>query len=248
MGRASSADRVNRKCDRSSPAHTDGDGPICEAIGVELPDVHPVEAFIARLVSPSRGEAWVKFREETLQRQRDRALEVLGETERATGLDAEGVFDAVRDQEQVADLFLALMEVAIRTRWHDKLRALGRVLAQGLVADSDTAFDSTEVIGRIVGELFPPHVRALALISERGPFNPGLRPTDALGDWLSGTFPGIGPATTEVGAFLIRNGLVTNPFYANGVLRITDLGEFILNLTRETDPGADPAGSGGPPA
>ena len=184
-----------------------------------------------RLLAPKRGEAWVKFRNEMYERQQRRALVAVTEARAVTGLHPDEILDRIRNDEGLADLFATTIETAMRTRWAAKLRALGRVLARGLDSDSDTAVDATEVIGRIVGELDPPHVRALATIAEAGPFNPGQHPdSDALSDWLRSVFPSIGPVGNQVGAVLIRNGLVTDPFYVNGVLRITELGLLVLGL------------------
>jgi hypothetical protein len=35
---------------------------------------------------------------------------------------------------------------------------------------------------------------------------------------------------------LLRHGLITDPFYVNGILRITDLGRLVLKLIEEPDP------------
>jgi len=37
----------------------------------------------------------------------------------------------------------------------------------------------------------------------------------------------------QVGAFLFRNGLVTDPFYVNGILSVTPLGRQVLALVTE---------------
>ena len=89
----------------------------------------------------------------------------------------------------------------------------------------------------------PPHIRALALIAERGGFNPGLATggTDSLGRWLQEAFPGLGEVSNEVGAFLVGHGLITNPFYANGVLSTTALGRMVLSLVTASGAQADEA-------
>lgn len=83
----------------------------------------------------------------------------------------------------------------------------------------------------------PPHIRALALIAQVGRFNPstGIGATDALGVWLQEVFPGLGSVASQVGSFLVGNGLVTNPFYVNGVLAVTDLGRTVLELVRSAE-------------
>jgi hypothetical protein len=117
-------------------------------------------------------------------------------------------------------------------------------LAAGVTADSDTKVDASFVLGRIIDEMDPPHVRALALIAERGGFNPGLATggSDSFGRWLEEAFPGLGEVSNQVGAFLVGNGLVTNPFYANGVLSVTTLGRMVLELiTASGAPAGDAA-------
>ena len=37
----------------------------------------------------------------------------------------------------------------------------------------------------------------------------------------------------QVGAFLVGNGLVTNPFYVNGAMSITPLEQMVLDLVRD---------------
>ena len=198
---------------------------------MELPEPHPAEALIVRLLAPQRGEAWVKFRQEMYERQRQRVLEALTEAERASGLRPEDIYRRISNDEDLAELFVITVDAAMRTRWAQKLRALGRVLAKGLHADTGTEVDATEVLSRIVSELDPPHVRALALIANVGRFSPGpVGSTDVLGGWLKENFPGLGPVAHQVAAFLLRNGLVTDPFYVNGVLSITELGTLVLQL------------------
>lgn len=110
----------------------------------------------------------MKFREQMFQRQQRQALLAFDEAQHRTGLNPEAILNRIRQDDGLAGLFAATIETAMRTHWKEKLRALGRVLARGLM--------------------------------------------------------------------LIRNGLVTDPFYVNGVLRITDLGRLVLSLVGEDDP------------
>ncbi len=180
------------------------------------------------------------------ERQQRRALEALKEAERSSDLSSDEIFEQISNDEDLSELFVMTVDAAMRTRWSEKLKALGRVLARGLHADSGTEVDATEVLSRIIAGLDPPHVRALALIAEVGRFSPGpIGSTDVLGDWLKANFPGIGPVAHQVAAFLLRNGLVTDPFYVNGVLSITDLGTLVLQLIGDATAGDD-SGTSGP--
>lgn len=205
----------------------------------DIPVPHPAEALIVRLLAPQRGEAWVQFRKEIYVRQRKRVLLTLKEAQAATDLGPEQILVRINADERLGDLFTSTVESAMRIRWEAKLRALGRVLARGIDADSDTAIDATEVLGRIISELDPPHALALAAIAEAGRFNPGpAAGRDALSEWLTRRFPQMGPVAHHVGAFLIRSGLVTDPFYVNGVLSITALGQLVLDLISDVSPEA----------
>jgi hypothetical protein len=187
--------------------------------------LHPVEALVARLLSPTRGEAWVQFRDEMYERKLTRAAQVVETAAEESGLSPSDLLDQARSDERRADLLDMTMATAMTTTSREKLRGLGRVLAAGITADNETTVDASCVLSRIIAEMDPPHIRALALIADRGGFNPGLATgVDALGQWLQAKFPGLGSVSNQVGAFLVGNGLVTNPFYVNGTLSVTELG------------------------
>jgi hypothetical protein len=202
---------------------------------------HPVEALVARLLSPQRGEAWVQFRKDMYERGLSRAATVLDTAADESGLTPPELLERVRTDERRGDLMEVTLTTAMRTTSIEKLRALGRVLAVGITADSDTQVDASFVLGRILAEMDPPHIRALALIAEQGAFNPGQVSggTDSLGLWLQNAFPGLGSVASQVSAFLVGNGLVTDPFYVNGVLAITDLGRLVLHMVQDAGPGDD---------
>lgn len=186
----------------------------------------------------------MKFREQMYNRQQQRALEALSEAERSAGLSSDEIYERIANDEDLSELFVMTVDAAMRTRWNQKLKALGKVLARGLHADNGTEVDATEVLSRIIAGLDPPHVRALALIAGVGRFSPGpVGSTDVLGDWLKTNFPGLGPVAHQVAAFLLRNGLVTDPFYVNGVLSVTDLGRLVLQLISEASNEDDAGGA-----
>jgi hypothetical protein len=196
---------------------------------------HPIEGLVVRLLSPQRGEAWVQFRSEMYERKVRRASEVLDTAVDESGLSQDDFLERVRSDERRGDLMDTTLVTATETISQPKLRGLARVLAAGVMADSDTEVDASFVLRRILAEMDPPHIRALALMEERGSFNPhqGGFGNDALAQWLLMEFPGLGAVSNQVSAFLIGNGLVTDPFYVNGVLSITDLGRTMLALVRD---------------
>jgi hypothetical protein len=198
---------------------------------------HPAEALVARLLSPQRGEAWVQFRKEMYERGINRAAEVLDTASEESGLDSPDLLERVRSDERKAELLDMTMATAMRTTSQEKLRGLGRVLAAGIMTDNETTVDASCVLSRIIGEMDPPHIRALALIVERGRFNPGnvSGAGVTLGQWLQDAFPGLGGVSNQVAAFLVGNGLVTDPFYVNGVLSVTELGRMVLDLVRRAE-------------
>jgi hypothetical protein len=196
---------------------------------------HPIEALVVRLLSPQRGEAWVQFRAEMYERKVQRASEVLDAAVDESGVSQDEFLQRVRSDERRGDLMDASLVTATETTSQSKLRGLGRILALGVMADNDTQVDASFVLRRILAEMDPPHIRALALIEERGSFNPQQvgSGSDALAQWLLNKFPGLGAVSNQVSAFLVSNGLVTDPFYVNGVLSITDLGRAMLELVRD---------------
>jgi hypothetical protein len=169
------------------------------------------------------------------ERKLRRAADALDAAVGESGLSPEEFLERVRSDERRGDLMDATLTTATETTSQSKLRGLGRVLAAGVTADNDTEVDASFVLRRILAEMDPPHIRALALIEERGSFNPqqGGTRSDALAQWLLGEFPGLGAVSNQVSAFLIGNGLVTDPFYVNGVLFTTDLGRTVLALVRD---------------
>ena len=74
---------------------------------------------------------------------------------------------------------IGTIETALRTRWEATLRALGRVLARGLTAGSDTAVDASEVVGRIIAEMDP--ARACACSDSPGTASGRAHPTTRRG-------------------------------------------------------------------
>jgi hypothetical protein len=175
----------------------------------------------------------VQFRKEMYERGVNRAAEVLDTASEESGLNPPDLLDRARSNERKAELLDMTMATAMRTTSQEKLRGLGRVLAAGITSDNETTVDASCVLSRIIGDMDPPHIRALALIAERGRFNPGTVSGTTLGQWLQDVFPGLGGVSDQVAAFLVGNGLVTDPFYVNGVLSVTDLGRMVLDLVRE---------------
>jgi len=177
------------------------------------------------------------------ERKLNRAAQVVETAVQESVLSPSDLLEQARSDERRADLLDMTMATAMTTTSREKLRGLGRVLAAEITADNETTVDASCVLSRIIGEMDPPHIRALALIAELGRFNPsaGIGATDALGVCLQQVFPGLGSVASQVGAFLVGNGLVTNPFYVNGILAVTDLGRTVLELVRGAEDGQLPA-------
>ena len=125
----------------------------------------------------------MQFRREMYDRRIERASEALEVAADISGLTPEDLLERVRSDEKRTDLMDLTLGAAARTSSQEKLRALGKVLAAGITADNETKVDATFVLERIVAEMDPPHIRALAFIAEQGRFNPGLDPGggDSLG-------------------------------------------------------------------
>jgi len=193
----------------------------------DSPKRRPFTDLAVRLIFGSRGDALVTFRKEMFDRSERRVGEMWIAAVDDSGTDAESLLASIQTDERLSDLFASVVETAARTRWHAKLQALGKVLAMGVTADDDTTVDATEALDRAIRGLEPVHVRVLALIRQIGRFNPQ---GTGLASWIAKAFPNADLVAAETAAYLQSRGLVLDPFYVNGVLELTPLGERVMSL------------------
>lgn len=188
---------------------------------------HPGWDLAIRLGLGTRGEAVVKFLDARQARKGARAARAYEAAAEASGKSREELFEAVEQNERLGDIFEETMGAASRTSWDAKLQSLGRALAQAVTAIDDATVDRAELLGRAIADIEPIHARALWLLGRRRLVNPGKPGLDGM---VADAFPSMAPVASQVASVLTRHGLVTEPFYANGVVGLSSFGREILQM------------------
>jgi hypothetical protein len=118
----------------------------------------------------------------------------------------------VLDTDETAELTRRILEAAARTTLEDKLRALGRVLANAL--NGIDTIDDALILADALRDVEAPHIRALALIDNWGKPNPPQTPPMQVTrsgmpiGQLRGQLRGKDGALEAVTATLERHGLI----------------------------------------
>lgn len=188
---------------------------------------HPGWDLAIRLGLGERGEAVVKFLDARQARRGARAARAYEAAAEASGKSRDDLFDAVEQNSRLGDVFEETMGAATRTGWDAKLQSLGRALGQAVTAGDDATVDRAELLGRAIADIEPIHARALWLLGRRRLVNPGNPGLDGM---LAEAFPAMAQVASQVAAVLMRHGLVTEPFYANGVIGLSRFGQEILQM------------------
>ena len=123
------------------------------------PDAAVVLGAASPLFESLAERAWEELRPDA----RRRAAQVLSTAAEAAGCDAEQLGDFIGGSEQTRLQAALAMVAAERTTWPPKVRALGRVLAAGLIADGD-AVDVPGFALNAMVELDRLHVSLLELL------------------------------------------------------------------------------------
>jgi hypothetical protein len=93
----------------------------------------------------------------------------------------ERVLERMHEDERLSDMFRSAVEAAMRTGADDKLRLMGRALADGILAEDGAAVDEAEQLLRTAVELDPVDLRALLLFRQRGMDRPWIALRQSLG-------------------------------------------------------------------
>jgi hypothetical protein len=110
---------------------------------------------------------------------------VLDEASAHAGIDVEELTDAIVKNEQSRLLAGLALSSGSRTRNKAKIRALGRALAEGVLAEDDAKLDQEQLIIRALDDMEAPHIAVLDLLVRFVPFGPEPRlysemdPTDS---------------------------------------------------------------------
>jgi hypothetical protein len=82
-------------------------------------------------------------------------------------LEFESLFEQIKTDERLSDMFSAAVDAAIATSSDAKIRLLGRAVAAGALAEDQAAIDEIEQLLRIAVELDPVDLRALRALERR---------------------------------------------------------------------------------
>lgn len=139
----------------------------------------PWEQFVLRLI-PHVGEALAELRQDLYQRDLYRVRMMAQAAGDAAGMTPEQLVEIIVTSERVTDLLRSAIDGARRTSIEDKVRALGRVLATGALAEDDAEVDEAELMMRTLDDIGAAEIRSLlAYAANSGrarAFNP--RPSD----------------------------------------------------------------------
>lgn len=148
------------------------------------------------------------------------AAGVLEAASEHAGIDVEDLADAVLKDEQRRLLAGLALSSGSRTRNRAKIRALGRALAEGVLADDDAKLDQEQLIIRALDDMEAPHIAVLDLLVRFVPFGSEPRlysemdPTDSGAPkrrWvpyqLGAARPGLRDGVVSILGTLQRHGL-----------------------------------------
>jgi hypothetical protein len=137
----------------------------------EASDANPLlpEIKIAlRLIAPARAEALISYLEDRRARRQAR-LESLAEAAEAQGGETFDVLlEKARQDDSRSDLTEEVLQQATETAAEWKMRALGRALARGLLADDEAEIDEVHLMLAAIDDLEAPHVRVLQRLYAEG--------------------------------------------------------------------------------
>jgi hypothetical protein len=132
--------------------------------GSYLPELR----LVLRLLSESRGQAIMDYVAARRPRQEARLDQFADEAEAASGLTFEALLQRSIEDDSRSDLTQEVLEQASRTVAEVKMRALGRALALGLLADDDAAVDEVNLMLTALRDLEVPHIRVLHRLYSEG--------------------------------------------------------------------------------
>jgi hypothetical protein len=129
----------------------------------EPPD--PVEQLFVGLV-PYVGQQLADFRRDRYQTELHRARLMIDELTSTTQWTPDELLRRVADDDRLADLLLRAIEAARRSGFEHKLRALGRAVASGAIAEDDAEVDTAELLIRTLTDIGVPEIRLLIALAD----------------------------------------------------------------------------------
>jgi hypothetical protein len=168
------------------------------------------------------------------------------------GLDPEEFGERIGRSATTRLLTATAAESAAKTAWPPKVRALGRVLADGLIADDEAAIDLVQLALTAMTDLERPHVMVLDLLANYGVVNVTEDPAKGIpfqfevepardvdvGDprWIPDwrdretltARPQLEQAYLSIISTLQRHALIAQSSYRSGSWAATDIGKHVL--------------------
>lgn len=132
------------------------------------PRLLPEIKLFLRVLAPARGEAIAKYIDDRRQRQQARLDVFADAAEDASGMSFEALLEKGEEDDARSDLTREVLEQAAATVASSKMRALGRALALGLLAEDDAAVDEVAMMLNALADLEVPHIRVLNRLYAEG--------------------------------------------------------------------------------
>jgi hypothetical protein len=125
----------------------------------------PAGAALSAGLLPYAADFFGKVLAEFGQDAQRRAGDMMTSAAEALGCEPGDLAEKAVESERARLLTTTATFGAAQTTWPDRVRALGRVLADGLIAEDDTKIDLTNMALAVMTELERPHVSLLELLA-----------------------------------------------------------------------------------
>jgi hypothetical protein len=234
---------------------------VAAAAGAQLGG--PLGAAVGAGMTPYLAALVDNVIDEWRRNQRDNIAD-MAETAAATaGLGPEELGEQMGRSQRTRLLTATAAESAAKTAWPHKVRALGRVLADGLIADDEAKIDIVELALTAMTDLERPHLIVLDLLANYGVANAEENPAKGIPfrfeiksakdvdvgdpnwipDWRDREIliarPQLKEAYLSIMATLQRHALITQNRYRAHAWAVTDLGGRILSYYIEASADVD---------
>lgn len=128
-----------------------------------LEKLSPEIKLAARLI-PWLGDAFAQYTDDVMKRRNDKLRRMEQEFSRESGESIDALFARATTDSRLGDLLAESIDSAQRTSSAAKLKALGRLLADGFRANDSDAIDVVELMYSAVRDLESVHIRVLHLL------------------------------------------------------------------------------------
>jgi hypothetical protein len=142
------------------------------------------------ILSPQRAAVVLEWLDSWHVHDEDRGRTAFEAATEEAGTSADELLDAIMADERLTDLFRMTMELAARSGSEQKLKALGKALASGVLANDDAAYEQSLLLMRTIGQLEAPDIRVLSLVQHFERVHPtAAKDEDVWAGLSAGPFP-----------------------------------------------------------